>query len=151
MAKRAKTILPIDSKVNNRVRLASKPLLFAWVMLAPISIVDPSYDILRWWKHSRRAVRSVYNRHAVSCDRAAGRVTNLLCAPAGLKQHCGDLDGSGGRGGRHGGLRRFRAFPRDVGGGFEGPALTVSPDGQWVLYLRADHFESAIQLVEDFH
>jgi hypothetical protein len=41
MVKRAKTILPIDSKVNNRVKLDSKPPLFAWVMLAHILLLIP--------------------------------------------------------------------------------------------------------------
>ena len=29
-------------------------------------------------------------------------------------------------------------------------ALSVSPDGQWVLYPQVDHVESHIMLVENF-
>ncbi len=47
-------------------------------------------------------------------------------------------------------LKKFAELPSDVRGTFEEPGMRVSPDGSWVLYDRADHIESAIQLVENF-
>ena len=48
------------------------------------------------------------------------------------------------------GKRKAFAIVPDIHGTFGAPAFTASPDGRWVLCVRADHVESSIQIAEDF-
>ena len=48
------------------------------------------------------------------------------------------------------GQRRVFASVPDIHGTFGAPAFTASPDGRWILCVRADHIESSIQIAEDF-
>ena len=50
-------------------------------------------------------------------------------------------------------IRRIASFERPVGSGDLGDdsGLAISPDGRWILYLRADQQAAELRLVENFH
>jgi Tol biopolymer transport system component len=45
---------------------------------------------------------------------------------------------------------RLREFSKDTPVGGNGSALTVSPDGRWILYTQQDQSGSNLMLVENF-